>query len=213
MSPASGGRLRERRVARGIAAFTLVELLIAMTVGAVMITLGMPALNRFIARSKLQGQAQMLSVMVGRARNEAVTRGVETVVLFDGDTFQSFADLDGITAADPPDGEFNPVAGSAHRTTDWQLELRPLDEVVTLAAPGSQAVVDGMVNADRPDGRIIFNPDGSLFSTGSFRLADPRGNFLEVAVGPRATGQVTLRKWDGEAWREQGEQGVSWEWY
>ena len=217
MKPPIGGRPSGRRVFRGrvvrcVAAFTLVELLIVLAIAALLLTFGIPALNKLIARSKLEGQARMLSVLVGRARNEAVTLGVETVVVLDGDAFFAFADLDGAGASDPPDGLFNPVAGNPHRTTDWRLDHQPLDQVVTVAGPSGQPAVAGLVNAGRADGRIIFNPDGSLFSTGGIRLSDPRGNHLEVAVGPRATGQVTLLKWDGTAWREQGEQGESWQW-
>jgi prepilin-type N-terminal cleavage/methylation domain-containing protein len=217
MKPPNAGRpVRRRdfrgRAARCVAAFTLVELLITLAIAALLLTFGIPALNKLIARSKLEGQARMLSVLVGRARNEAVTLGVETVVHFDGDAFVAFADLDGAGSSDPPDGEFNPVSGSPHRTTDWRLDRQSLDSVVTIAGPSGQPAVAGLVNPDRPDGRIIFNPDGSLFSTGGIRLSDPRGNHVEVAVGPRATGQVTLLKWDGTAWREQGEQGVSWQW-
>jgi len=201
-----------RCVASGVAAFTLVELLIILVIAGILITTGLPALNRLIVRSKLEGQARNLSVMLGRARNEAVTVGVETVVQLDGDAFLSFADLDGLAAGDPPDGEFNPIAGSVFHATDWQIDRQALNRVVSVEGPSGQSAIVGLVNPGRPDERVIFNPDGSLFSTGAIRLSDSRGNHLEVAVGPRATATVRLRKWDGTAWREQGEEGKSWKW-
>lgn len=195
-----------------VAGFTLVELLVALAIVVTMVGIGLPALNNLISRGKLEGQARSLSVLVGRARNEAVTHGAETVVQLDGDSFVAYVDRDGATAADPPDGLFNPVAGSPYRASDWELSRLPLDSALSVAGPAGEAAIDGLVNPDRPDLRVIFNPDGTLYSTGAFRLTDPRDNFLEVAVGPRATGQVTLRKWDGSAWREQDEGDESWQW-
>jgi|GEM_PF-2276014 len=200
------------QVSRAIAAFSLIELLIVMLIMGIIATLGLPALNKLIMRSKLEGQARSLSVMAGRARNEAVTQGAETVVHLDGDEFVAFVDLDGVASTDPPDGLFNPVAGAEYKTTDWEMARLPLANKVTVTAPTGEDAISGLVNTNRPDERIIFNPDGTLLSTGGFRLADPAGNFLELAVGPRATGQVTLRKWDGAAWREQDEGGESWDW-
>ena len=197
---------------RGVAGFTLVELLITLAIGAVLVTIGLPALMNLIQRSKLEGQARNLAVLAARARNEAITQGVETVVLYDGSRFVSFVDLHGAALTDPPDGLLNPVAGQPQRTTDWVIDSQGVTTPVTVSAPGSQPAVDGFTNPGRADGRAIFNPDGSLYSEGSFRLADGKGNHLEVALGPRSTGHGTLRKWDGAAWREQGEGGVSWKW-
>lgn len=197
---------------RAVAAFTLVELLITLAVLGVIVGLGLPALNKLIMRAKLEGQARSVSVLAGRARNEAVTQGAEAVVHLDGDEFVAFVDLDGPNAADPPDGLFNPVSGQGYKATDWEMSRVPLANKITVAAPTGEDAIFGLVNTDRPDERIIFNPDGTLLSTGAFRLADPAGNYLEVAVGPRATGQVTLRKWDGTAWREQDEGGEAWTW-
>lgn len=206
------GEVRRSDVRRAIAAFTLIELLIVMLILGIIATLGLPALNKLIMRSKLEGQARSISVMAGRARNEAVTQGAETVVHLDGDEFVAFVDLDGADADDPPDGLYNPVSGAGYKATDWEMSRIKLANRITVAAPSGEDAISGLVNTGRPDQRIIFNQDGSLLSTGAFRLADPVGNYLEVAVGPRATGQVTLRKWDGSAWREQDEGGDSWDW-
>lgn len=194
------------------AGFSLVEMLVTLTIGAVIVALGLPALVNLIQRSKLEGQARSLAVMMARARSEAVTQGVETVVLFEDGAFLSFADIHGTDLSDPPDGVWNPVAGQPQRATDWQIGRQLLNRDLALTGPGAQPAVDGFTNPNRPDARAIFNPDGSLYSVGAFRLADGKGNHLEVVLAPRATGQVTLRKWDGSAWREQGEGGESWDW-
>lgn len=198
------------------AGFSMVELLIALVIGAVIMTIGLPIVHGAIERARLEGQARTLAVLAGQARAVAITNNVETVLLFDGTDFVSFADRDGATAADPPDGVFNPVTGAEYKTTDWEVGRQPLDGGLSLAAPGAQQAIDGFdytgAPEARPNGRAIFEPDGSLIVTGAFRLADRRGNFLEVSLEPLATGKVTVRKWNGSAWREQGEGDVSWDW-
>lgn len=190
----------------------MVEMLVAVAIGAVILGVGIPALQSTIERAKVEGQARSLAVLAAQARAAAITNGVETVVLFDGTDFVGFTDVHGATQNDPPDGLFGPVTGAVYHTTDWEVGRQPLEGSLVHEAPGSQPAVDGFVHADRPDQRAIFNPDGSLKATGAFRLRDRRGNFLEVRMAPRATGKVTMRKWDGSEWREQGEGGVSWEW-
>jgi prepilin-type N-terminal cleavage/methylation domain-containing protein len=198
---------------RPAAGFSLVELLVAIAIGAVIMTIGVPILQRTIERAKLEGQARTLSVLAAQARAAAITNNVETVVLFDGTEFVSFADLHGSAATDPPDGQFNPITGSDYRTTDWEVGRQPLADSLDAGGPsGDSAAVAGFTNPGRPDQRAIFNPDGSLMEVGAFRLRDRRGNFLEVRMEPKATGKVTLRKWDGSAWREQDEGGAAWEW-
>lgn len=197
---------------RSVAGFTLVELLITLAIAALIMSLGMPALMNMIQRSKLEGQARSLASMMVRSRSEAVKSGVETVVFYDDGEFVSFADVNGATLNDPPDGILGPISGQPQRSTDWILVRQRVTTPVSLSAPGAQDAVVGFANPDRPDGRAIFNPDGSLSAEGSLRLSDGRGNHLELVLGPRATGHVTLRKWDGSAWREQGEGGKSWQW-
>lgn len=204
--------MRRKAAQRAVAAFTLVELLIVLALSAILVALGAPALHRLITRSRIEGQARNLSVMMARARSEALTRGVPTVVVQDGSAFVSFADVHGSTKTSPPDGVYNPQAGEPQYRTDWQIERQTIKVPVTLDGPGGQPAVAGFTNPGVANGRAVFNPDGSAAATGAFRLRDEAGNFLEVAVEPRATGQVVLRKWDGSAWKEQGQGGGSWEW-
>jgi len=59
----------------------------------------------------------------------------------------------------------------------------------------------------------VFESNGSIRTTGSFRFRNERGEELEVKVPLPSGVKVVLRKKDsGGAWREQGEGGVSWSW-
>ena len=194
------------------AGFTLVELLIVLAIAVLVIALGVPNLLDLLARQRLEGQARELAALAHRARHEAATRGVPAVVEVDGEGFRAFVDLHGATLALPPDGLFNPQPGAPLQGTDFEIGRRQLHDLLRLAGPGSAAAVDGftVVGSER---KAIFDPDGSIRAIGAIRIADDRGNFLEMRVSPRATGRVALYKWDGSAWRANGEGGHSWIWH
>jgi prepilin-type N-terminal cleavage/methylation domain-containing protein len=61
---------------------------------------------------------------------------------------------------------------------------------------------------------FVFLPDGSVRETGAIRLADVRGNFLEIRVQPQATARVQVLKWDDDdgEWYSRDQGGKAWEW-
>ena len=154
-------------------------------------------------------------MLLQQARLEAIKRSVTAIVRLDTASRQviSFADVNGPTMADPPDGLYNPVAGQLEHGTDY--EVRPalrLPGRIEFQAPLGQTVVDGFttIGADQV---AMFQTDGSVRDDGAIRISDGRSNFLEVRVAPKATARVELRKWDGSAFRVAGEGGVQWQWY
>lgn len=194
------------------AGFTLVELLIVLAIAILIIALGVPNLLDLIARQRLEGQARDLAALAHRARQEALVRGMPAVLEVDGSSFRAFVDLHGATLTAPPDGLFNPQPGAPLQGTDFVIGDRQLDARLALAGPGSQAGVDGFTVVDGQR-KAVFEPDGSIRATGAIRIADHRGNYLELRAEPRATGRVGLYKWDGSAWRANGEGGKSWTWH
>jgi type II secretion system protein H len=195
------------------AGFTLVELLIVLAIAALVLAVGVPNLLEYLARQKLEGPARDLNTLAQRARQESVTRGVPAVLVAEGDAVVAFVDLHGASLTAAPDGVYNPLAGEPFGRTDFEVGRRDMPREVTLTGPGSSP---GVVDFTDVDGvpSAIFDPDGSIRDTGSFHLADSRGNFLEVRIAPRATGRVALYKFDDETstWRANGEGGHSWEW-
>lgn len=187
------------------AGFTLIELLVALVIALVLLALAVPSLQNLIARQRLEGYARNVALLAQRARHEALVRGVPTVVAVEEGGVFAFADLNGATLTDPPDGLYNPVISAPFRATDYEIGRHPVPGRVALEA------VDGftLVGSDR---RAIFQTDGSISDTGGFRVNDVRGNRLDIRIAPRATGRVALFKWDGEAWRANGEGGESWSW-
>lgn len=196
---------------RAAAGFTLVELLVVLAIATLIVTLSVPNLLGLLARQRLEGQARDLAALAHRARHEALVRGVPTVVEQEGDGFVAFVDLHGAALTDTPDGLYNPVVSAPLQGSDFRIGERRLHDRLQLAGPSGQPGIEGLsVVGGEP--KAIFDPDGSIRATGSVRLADDRGNFLELRIEPRATGRIALYKWDGSAWRANATGDESWDW-
>ncbi len=198
--------------------FTLLEVLVVLAILGIALTIGLPALSRMITRAKLTANARETATLLQRARLEAIKRRVQTVVLADptAGTVTAFADVDGVTADDPPDLLLNPVASELSRDTDYKIRTVELSGRVQMAGPGAQPAVDGL-SVDPKGHRVaVFEPTGAAASVGGMRFADPAGlNFLEVRIEPAGTGRIEIRKWnrDKTAWLGRREGGIPWEWY
>lgn len=192
--PRPGGSLRVSRQ-RG---FTLVELLIVVTVLAVVLTLAVPGLFAYNERRRLEGTAEQAAVLLRKARYDAIRRSRQVTVALDSTAGAVFLDRDGDRTLDPEE-----VRAGVVRLPRGVL-------------PGGPAADDPAVVGFTLEGgaRVaVFAPDGSLRGDGgAFRLRDDQRNFLEVRVIDPATASVVLRKWEDGTWRRKGEGGRSWHW-
>jgi prepilin-type N-terminal cleavage/methylation domain-containing protein len=202
--------------------FTLIELLVVIAIIAILALFTWPALHRMILKSRLHGYATQVAGLMHQARMESVKRSVPTVVRldFDADQVVVFVDVD-------QDGEFTPDSTVPLGEADFELVRRQRPETVTFAGPDN-----GEEGADTINGfsartdvslphQAVFNPDGSIAAPGGFRVADIKGNFLEVRVAPQATARVELLKHDpdytnpddpDDHWRARREGGEAWQW-
>jgi type II secretory pathway pseudopilin PulG len=192
-------------------------MILVVAIIGIMATIGIPNLIRVVHRAKIEGIARETSVLMQRARSEAVKQNVSAVVRFDftNNEVIAFADVDGPTVVDPPDSIFNPVAGQPHRATDYELGRYQLPNRVGFLAPTADA--DGPVKDFTPIGAefgAIFDPNGSIRDTGAIRFGDQRGNFLEIRVTPAATARVQMRKWDPDLndWQVRNQNDKPWVW-
>lgn len=221
---------RRGRVSRS-AGFTFIELVVVVAVVGIVATLGIPALQKLIHRSRMEGFARQTSILMSRARLESIRRGVDCVVELrdvDGgpepDQVRAFADVDGPNVGDPPDRIYNQIGGQPVRETDYLIGV-PLEIPGTIQniAPGGEQPIEGFT--DRGGGGldrvVIFQSDGGVVDTGAYRFGDGFGNFLEIRVEPAGTGRIALRKFnadlpqnpsDDSQWFEFGEGGQAWEW-
>jgi len=197
--------------------FTIIEMIVVVAIIGIMATIGLPNLVRMIHRAKLDGIVRETSVLMQRARSEAVRQNVPTVVRADfaRNEVVAFADVDGVAAGDPSDMIFNPVAGEPHRTTDYELGRYRLPNLVGFAHPSGDPAerVDGFTAAGG-ENVAVFDPNGSIRDLGAIRFGDQRGNFLEVRIEPAATARVQVRKWDLDlaAYQTRNQGDKPWVW-
>lgn len=197
--------------------FSLVELLVVIVVIAILALWGIPSLLATLSRTRLVGASKEVATMMQVGRLEAIKKGnlngdlqgrVTALRYVAGErAFEVVLD-------DTTDATFNP--------TRVVLGRYLLPTGISLQAPGegSPEGANAIEGWDVPPGGPdefpgpIFVSDGSVRVPGAFRLADTRGNFLEVRIDFPATGKVVIQKYfpaDNE-WYENGEAGKTWEW-
>lgn len=183
----------------------MLELLVVMTVMALVAVIGLPAFMNTIRRGKIQGTVRETQSLMRAARLQAIKDGGEIgVELRSGEgRIISYRDASGT-----PDG--------FDVGTDELLQKVELPNRVSFGGPAADpAAVDGFDGNDF----VIFETGGTVNASGAFRIGDPRGNFFEVRIDPPATGRVDIRKWEefpeGSSsfkWMSQGQQDHSWKW-
>lgn len=157
--------------------FTLVELVVALVVLAVLATIAAPNFQAWMARSRITSQANELVADVSLARSESATRGARTAICISSNGTSCtgsdwaagrlvFVDMDG--------------DGSYTSGTDVLLKVvGPLSGNTSITAFGFSTT-----------GYIQFLPYGGLHSTaGNFKFCSttisPSGTEVDVAVTGR----------------------------
>jgi hypothetical protein len=202
----------------GTAGFNLIEVALGLSLLVSAGSVSGPPVAGALHRARVEGTADEIALMLRASRALAAMRGSPVVVTVDPTWggLVAFADLHGETAELAPDGVFNPIADRPPRLTDYEIGRFRLPGGIGFDAPGGSsglASVDGFDNPDRlPDRRAIFLEDGSVESAGAFRLADTRGNYLEILTAPRNPVDIQVLKWDGARWVGRGPHGAPWEW-
>ncbi|HEV8628758.1 MAG TPA: GspH/FimT family pseudopilin [Thermoanaerobaculia bacterium] len=199
--------------------FTLLELLVVMAIMMLAVLIGYPMLLKTVARSNLESTAQLIAALLRQARLESVKRAAPAVIVLDPTTkkLSAFLDLNDNAGTPNSDLLFNPKAGLAADNTDYLIGELQVPARVDLGGPASDPLaVKGLT--DRGAGpRLVFNGDGSVVDTGAFRVKDNNENDLEIAIEPKATGRVQLRKWSvaDSVWytRDMKNGKALWEWY
>lgn len=190
--------------------FTFVELLVIITLIGIAVLIGIPALQNYLNRAKVEGTMRNTMLAFRTARYEAIKRSQTVTVeghLTDG-WVDAYIDVDGNPG-------FNPGAGDIEVQPRWRI-----DYPVTFQFP-SGAVPANEVESDWETGTgtfaVLFQNDGSVANDGFIRMGDQRGNFIQIDIEPAATAKMSRSKWyQPEApngWLEWGQEGVAWKWY
>lgn len=225
--------MRER-TGRRSAGFTLIESVVMLFLLLMLIALILPNLLYMIRRSRFQAATTETSMLLSRARMEAVKRGVPVVIGIDLAQQQlvAFADVNLEDGSRGSDLLFTAVDGANPGATDYRLGAIPLPEGVRFWGPdddepGGPDAVNQLTEVPDEDvpNVAVMQIDGSIRDLGAFRLGfrndeDDPGNFFEVRVAPQATARVQIRKYDpdralgpdGTHYYTRDQDGEPWEW-
>jgi prepilin-type N-terminal cleavage/methylation domain-containing protein len=199
--------MNARRFGRSQRGFTLVEMMVVFAILSVLALMITPAIQETIRRSQLTGAAQQSAAVMRLARLTAIRRSRPAIVqvLPTGEGWgevRAFLDLDA-------DGDYD--------ADEPVLSFFPLGRGVRFVNPDGDVGVDSVDGFTGAGKLAVFQADGSVESVGALRLADQRGNFLEVRVEPAATARVEIRKWQEASgtprWVAARQGGEAWTWH
>ena len=186
--------------------FTMIELMLVLSLMLILALFGFPTLVRYIHKSKLVSVARQTTSLMSLSRFEAVKRNrpVRVEADFVGNRMIAFADLNS--------------NGTFEEASDKLVNRFPLPQDVRFWGPADSAPngADAISNfsKDATKGWAVYQPDGSIARTGGIRFGDNVGNFLEVRVQDLAGARTRLLKWDTRvspsAWVAEGTAGKTW---
>ncbi len=191
--------------------FTLLEMLIAMAILAIVISVGVPSLSGFSANQRLIGAAEQVYSHLQQARSEAVSRNTLVYVNFAVDgtasweygmsSVNSLCDLTITTA--------NGVNSCRMVVSDGDASLDPgtgavdADDLVLMRYTDADhaGVIMDIANFSTGSTQFIFDPTRGTSTSGQVNLTGSNGNQLRVAVN--LLGRVSLCTPDGSMERYQ----------
>lgn len=223
--------MKTRRLKRVQLGFSLLELLIVVSLTGMLLALAIPRLGYLLQRSRFESIARETAAAVSRARIEAIRRGVPVVVRADfaANQIVAFADVNDNAGTPGSDLLFNPQVGANAGTTDYEIVRLPLPSFVEFWGPGDTnpeagAAILGFTDLDgagsEPFGAVL-ELNGTIRDLGAFHFGDAKGNILQVLVSPASTARAQIRKYDpdrtvgpdGTHFFTKGEDDLPWRWF
>lgn len=184
--------------------FSLIELIVLLAVVGFVLAIGVPKLLDFIVRSRTESFIRDSTILMQRARLEAIKLNRRGMVFLDATNREliGFVDRDNDQAFSSADTSVGKVS--------FPNELSPG------GPPEDSAAIQGFTDVDG-DTWVVFRSDGTALDAGAYRFGDLRGNFLEVRIERPATGRIGVRKWQNGKWLpppapEAGKTWEAWEW-
>ncbi len=171
--------------------FTLIELIVTLTIAAILLALAAPSMTSFIRRDRLVTQGNELVADLSLARSEAIKRGFRVTLCKTADASASPPQcITGNDSAPWTNGRivFVDTDGDG-QVTGTEAVLRVNQRLDGANKNGNRLLGDG--NASGTANRVVFNAVGttSLTQTTSWALCDNQGASQGVAIAITITGR------------------------
>ncbi len=178
--------------------FTLLELIVVVTIGSLLTLIAMPHID--VAAARAESAARATRVALAAAQQRAVLRQHDVVVEFDEDAavLRFFDDANRNEVRDAGEAEW---AHALEETIRFGRGLAPA------GPPGAAAITFGAGAGGVPV--LTFHRSGSASEAGGFYVSTPRAAVrIEHAEDAwaltvsRATGRVRMYRLNGSSWTE-----------
>lgn len=195
MSRLSVQRLRSRQ------GFTLVELLVTMSVLAVMSAIALPSFQQFMAENRAQGKAVELAAALKTAQTEALRRNREVVFTLTSSVDPS-STLAGNTAGKSWASVTLPLASSSDVSTPTVINVggfteNAADVALKATSAGICFLPDGTIKANTATGITTGNCSVDASTGANVRVYASKGDKVwQVIVSPMGRVSTCLGKED-----------------
>ncbi len=180
------------------AGFTMLELMLVITIGSLMTMIAIPRIN--VSKARAESAVRSTRMALIAAQQRAVLRQHDVVVEFDEDAGQLHFFDDANRSGDLDDGE-RAWVHALEETIVFGRGLAPVGPV------GSDAI--GFDEGDGGLPQVTFHRSGSASEAGGFYVGSPRAaaaaEHMDEAFAitvARATGRVRMHRVVNGAWRE-----------
>lgn len=158
--------------------FTLVELLVAVAIAAIVLALAAPSFQAMLMNNRLSAQVDALTSTLNYARNTALSQAVNVQVC--------------------PVGAFNSSTCGASWAAGWMVVSDPAGTPTLLQ---SRQIPTGNPVLSSSAGSVVFDSRGLSTTLSSFKVCDSRGSAFARSVQVFATGFVQAGGTPGQvAW-------------
>lgn len=178
--------VRQLTSVRSSGGFTLLELMMGITVLGILLGIGVPAFNEIVRNNRVAAQANELMAALSMTRSEATKRGMPVSICAASSAAQTSC-----AAADSNDWKYGWMIFS-DRAGAGKIDESDGDEIVQVSHP----ISDGLSLKTDDKGFVRFGADGSLLSnavTFDLKHVQCKGdNLREISIV--ASGRANLSK-------------------
>jgi type IV fimbrial biogenesis protein FimT len=167
--------------------FSVVELIVVMSIAAILMTVAAPSMGMFVRNNRLQAQALDLIRVMHLARSEAVKRKTRVVLCRSGNPSAAVPACGGV-ANTWTTGYLAFASGDGNSTYEAAT-----DELLRIGMPAGNGLT--VVTNSTSNNNLEFNFDGTTNESGGtarFAICDPRGGSFGRQIDVTPVGRPAL---------------------